>query len=383
MLTSLTSWINGQALATWGSRGVDNRTGLFHERLSLAGEPLPVPYRAMVQARQIYVFAHAATLGLAPGAAEKADRAMNRLRALFATSDGDETSFAFSIDPASGRHHATHRDAYTHAFVLLAVAYLYRATQDPALITLAGDVARFLERRLIDPVAGGVLDALPEPDGGAKRQNPQMHLLEAYLALEDAMPGHGYLERAPDLVTLFRRQLFDQGSGVLLEHFAADWGPHPDPARASVFEPGHHYEWVWLLEQVERLSGEPLAREREQLWTAARQAGHAADGLIFDEVDASRAVISPSARLWPHTEAIKAATTMHRAGDPGARAFADAMAAALLDTFLRGPFEGGWIDHVGQDRTPRVSYVPASSLYHLFLAGAEGHAAFGGDTTTR
>lgn len=383
MLTSLTRWINDQALATWGSRGFDSLRGLFHERLSFHGEPLPVPYRAMVQARQIYVFSHAATLGLAAGA-EKADRAMRQLRALFATSSAGETSFAFSIDPESGRQQSAVRDSYTHAFVLLAIAFLYRATGDKGLVTLANEVTSFVERRMIDPVSGGVVDALPELDGRTKRQNPQMHLLEAYIALEDAMPGRGYLERALKLVTLFRDRMFDRRSGVLLEHFAADWGPHPDHTRAALFEPGHHYEWIWLLEQVERRSGEVLSHERKQLWTAARRAGHAADDLIFDEVHADLSVVSTSARLWPHTEAIKAATTMHRAGDPGAPAFADAMATALLDTFLCGPFEGGWIDHVAQDRTPRVSYVPASSLYHLFLAGAEGHAAFtsGGPAAT-
>jgi mannose/cellobiose epimerase-like protein (N-acyl-D-glucosamine 2-epimerase family) len=42
---------------------------------------------------------------------------------------------------------------------------------------------------------GGVFDAHPVA-AREKRQNPLMHLLEAYLALERAAPGCGYLEDA-------------------------------------------------------------------------------------------------------------------------------------------------------------------------------------------
>ncbi len=374
MLARFTSWIADTALPLWRERGVDARLGLFHERLSFGGAPLPVPYRAMVQARQIYVFSHAAALGLA-NAADQAERAMAELVRRYADHTDEGTSLAFSIDPASGDVVSAVRDSYTHAFVLLAAAFLHRVTGDPALVALADDVTRFIENRMTAP-EGGVVDALPSAAGAAKRQNPQMHLLEAYLALEETVPGRGYLERGLALVALFRQRLFDRRSGVLLEHFAADWRAHPDPGLAAIFEPGHHYEWVWLLEQVERLSGGDLAEERMLLWKAAQQDGHAADGLIYDEVGTDHIVVKRSHRLWPHTEAIKAAATRHRTDDVDARGFGDRMAGALIDRFLDRPFAGGWIDQFEPDGTPKVDYVPASSLYHLFLAGAEAAAAF-------
>lgn len=376
MLSSLITRLDERAFVAWDAYGFDADRDLFHERLAFDGSPLAVPYRAMVQARQIYVFSHAALLGLAPDGAEKAARAMRQLVRSFATSSADETSFAFSIDPRTGDQRSTVRDSYTHAFVLLATAFLYRATYDPSLVSLAEEVARFIDRRLMDPVAGGVIDALPQPVGAGKRQNPQMHLLEAYLALEEAMPGHGYLEKALPLVKLFTDRMFGREAGVLLEYFAPDWGPHPDAARARIFEPGHHYEWVWLLAETERLAGLDLSAERAALWRSAQDHGHAANGLIYDEVTADRQVASASHRLWPLTEAIKAATVEHRRGNPDARAFADDMAGLLMKHFLSAPFEGGWIDHLNADLTPRVDYVPASSLYHLFLAAAEARKAF-------
>ena len=376
MLSAFHRWIDSEALETWRTRGFDPARDLFHERLGMDGLPLAVPYRAMVQARQIYVFSHAALLQASGDGAEKADRAMRRLRRDFAITSAGETSFHFSIDASSGAACSTVRDSYTHAFVLFATAFLYRVTGDPSLVGLADEVSRFVDRRLADPLNGGVVDALPGPDGAAKRQNPQMHLLEAYIALEEAMPGRGYLDRALALVQLFKTRLFDPQSEVLREHFAADWSAPADAARTDVFEPGHHYEWVWLLERMETLSGGNLAAERKALWRTAQADGHAPGGLIYDELGIDRRIVSPAHRLWPLTEAIKAAGTAHRGGDPTARDFAERMAALLLKHYLRKPFDGGWADHLEPDLSPRVSYVPASSLYHLFLASAEARKTF-------
>ena len=373
MLESYCRWVFDEALPTWQRIGFDPADAMFHERLGQDEQPLSVPHRAMVQARQIYVFSHAAVLGLAPGAVDLAASAMTSLVTRFGREGDDGLSFVYSIDRASGAVVSETRDSYTHAFILLACAFLYRATGDAALLTLADEVTRFIDHRLIDPVAAGVIDTLPSASPTEpKRQNPQMHLLEGYIALEQAAPGRGYLDRAMGLVTLFQDKMFDRDRGVLVEHYAADWSAHGDLAKGSFFEPGHHYEWVWLLEQAQRLSGRDLAAERSALFASASRFGHAPARHIFDEVEATGTVRTGSHRLWPHTEAIKAAATMRRAGDPTARALADAMSGVLLDTFVGRPFAGGWTDHVDAAFKPRVDYVPASSLYHLFLAAAEG-----------
>jgi mannose-6-phosphate isomerase len=158
---------------------------------------------------------------------------------------------------------------------------------------------------------------------------------------------------------------------VLLEYFAEDWSPHADPAKADVFEPGHHFEWVWLLDEYERLSGDDLRPWRDRLYAVARDHGVAKDGLVYDELGADMSVRKSSHRVWPHTEAIKAAAARHAAGDAAALPFARAAARGLLDHFLDRPFAGGWVDHVDEAHAPLVDYVPASSLYHLFFAAAE------------
>jgi len=367
---SFVNWNREQALPVWATQGFDTGRDRFVERLDQSGKPLPVPHRAMVQARQIYVYAHAAELGWFPDGAALAEAAMASLRRDFCDDAADVASVALSIDPHSGQQVSTTRDSYTHAFVLFAIAHLYRLSGDLASMGLAGRIAAFIERDMVDPVHGGVVDALPAA-GAAKRQNPQMHLLEAYLALEEAAPGQGWLERADTLVALFHRHLAKADRGVLLEHFQHDWSPHEDPAKGNVFEPGHHYEWAWLLDRHGRLSGQDHGAWRAALHRVAAGHGHAPGGLIYDEVGAGGTVAKPSHRLWPHTEAIKAAAVRHRDGEAGALEEAQWMAALLHAHFLDTPFVGGWTDQIAPAGAPLVDYVPASSLYHLFLAATE------------
>ncbi|WP_294389614.1 AGE family epimerase/isomerase [uncultured Sphingomonas sp.] len=353
-------WIRDEALPLWADAGFDAGAGRFRERLDGAGRPEAVPHRSMVQARQIYVFAHAAQLGWFDGAA-LAETATASLIRDFCREEGDQASFAFSIHP-DGRIASDVRDAYAHAFALFALAWVYRLNGDPGLLTLADKVIRFVDAQLTDPRHGGLFDALPVATRD-KRQNPHMHLLEAYLFLEQAAPGRGYLERAGALVRLFAdRMLRDT---VLPEYFAQDWSPLADTARSGIWEPGHHFEWVWLLDRYGRLSGETVEPWIGALDASAHAFGLTPDGLIVDEVDADGTVAKASHRIWPHTEAIKAAMARN---DP---AFAGRMAGVLMAHFLDRPFAGGWIDQIGPDRAPLVDYVPASSLYHLFLAAAE------------
>lgn len=361
MLADYLDWITGSVLPFWAARGFDRQAGRFHERLDWTGQPMAVPHRAMVQARQVFVFAHAAAHGWAEDGADMAERAIAALLRDFARDEGDETSFAFAIDPASGTVCAGQRDAYAHAFILFALAALHRLNGDPKLLDTADRVIRFVERRLTDPQHGGLFDALPAPH--EKRQNPHMHLLEAYLLLARTAPGRGHEERAAALVSMFRRHFLQDG--VLIEYFRPDWS-----VARPLWEPGHHFEWVWLLDEYAALTGERLQPEMDALYRTAVQQGVAADGLAIDALAPDGTVLAASHRVWPHSEAIKAAATR------GDQAFAEGMAAGLMRHFLDRPFAGGWIDHVSAEGAPLVDYVPASTLYHLVLAAGVAAKCF-------
>ena len=369
-LPAFVDWIVERALPVWAEKGLDAEAGRFRERLDGSGQAIAIPHRSMVQARQIYVYAHAAELGWFSDGGAMADRAMAMLLRDFCEEGSESAAFAFSIDPGGGGIVSSVGDAYAHAFVLFSLAALYRVTGAARLLEVADKTIRYLDDALTDPVNGGLFDAAPVTVR-EKRQNPHMHLLEAYLFLEHAAPGRGYAERAGALVRLFRERLLRRPPGVLLEYFAEDWSPHPDAARRGLWEPGHHFEWVWLLTRYTELTGDDAGDLAVELHDVASRHGIAPDGMIHDELGLDMVVTKPSHRVWPHSEAIKAAVVRHDAGDTRALPLANAMAGALLDTFLDRPFAGGWIDHVALDGTPLVDYAPASTLYHLFLAAAE------------
>src|SRR5690606_23146238 len=102
------------------------------------------------------------------------------------------------LDPAE--------DAYDHAFVLLALAHAHAAGHDRAM-QLGREALGFLDTYLADPRSGGFLE---EGGGrGLRRSNPHMHLLEAFLAWHELTGDPHYLERAADIVSLFRERFFD------------------------------------------------------------------------------------------------------------------------------------------------------------------------------
>ena len=373
-LQAFHEWIVASALPAWSTLGFDASAGRFRERLDERGAPIDVPHRAMVQARQIYVYSHAYLLGWHDRGAELAERAMTSLRRDCSHESAGEASFAFSIDGRGGLVSDT-RDAYTHAFVLFAIAWLHRVTGDATLLTLAERTDAFVRAHLFDARHGGLFDAHPTTTR-TKRQNPLMHLLEAYLALERAAPGRGWLTRAASVIGLFLTRLFDRRRGILLEHFAEDWSAHPDSTLADVVEPGHHFEWVWLLHEYEQLSGTQLVAWRKPLYEFAVLHGVSENGLVRDELGSDGSVRTSSHRVWPLTEAMKAAGVRRADGDAAADALASGMAGVLLDRFLDRPFAGGWTDHISTTGAPLVDYVPASSLYHLMFAASDASARF-------
>ena len=364
------SWLRDISLPFWASQGFDRSKGQFHERLDWFGRPISdAPHRLMLQARQIFVCAYGARLGWLSDGGDVAVTAMDYVLRRHSGRSIANEGFAFSVD-RNGEVIDARRDAYGHAFVLFALAALFRLTGDRRWLATADETAVFIERRLTDHGHGGVWNSSPISDR-KKKQNPQMHLLEAYLALEEASPGRGYQERAQALTDLFRVRMYRSSSSILPEDFEETWDDHVDAAKRDVFEPGHHFEWVWLLRESERLTGQRHDAWIKGLGRIARASGHGPDGFIYDWVRIDRSPAAVSTRLWPHTEAIKAAAVEWRSGDRRELSRCEAMIDALMRRFLARPFDAGWIDHFDAAGRPLVDYVPASSLYHIVMAAGE------------
>jgi mannose/cellobiose epimerase-like protein (N-acyl-D-glucosamine 2-epimerase family) len=369
-LTDYTNLVGEVILPFWSAEGFATGQKMFCERLDFAGRPIhDVPHRAMVQARQIFVFSHAALVGVFPAGAEPAMRALDGLLDRFCDGGDLRDGVSFSVS-SSGRVISATRDSYTHAFVLFALAAAYRLTGEAWLRRAIDQTVSFVDRRLIDEQHFGLHDRHPDPSG-LKSQNPLMHLLEAYLALHEALPDGPFLDRAGTIVAHFRAKLFQDEPGILLEHYDADWSTLPNEPAGRFFEPGHQFEWVWLLQWYSALSGTDQSPFADRLWQAAGHHGMTGDGLCFDEVGLDLRPRKLSHRLWPHAEGAKAAAIRHASGDARAADVAAAMVGVLTETFLNRPFPAGWIDRVDPDGRALLDYVPASSLYHLYSAFSE------------
>lgn len=354
-------WLCRDALPLWRGAGFDARRGSFVERLSLDAAPEPdVPRRLMVQARQIHAYATAARRGWDRDGAALALRAADTMVAQYAAGDD---GWVFSCD-AEGRVVDARRDLYAHAFVLLALASLIRLDGQARHIRLAQGTLAFLDRAMAHP-AGGYAEAWPTP-ALPRRQNPHMHLLEALLALHDTGRCGDMTPRIAALTDLFDRR-FLSARGLLCEYFAPDWTPlNPDAS----FEPGHHYEWLWLLSCCPGLAPRP-STARTDLMLAQALRGTDAQGAVWASVD--RNGPARDRRLWAAMEAAKAMTL------PQGRAARPAGLAATLTSawqgFIAPATPGGWIDRIDADGTGLVDHMPASSLYHIvtaldFIAGA-------------
>ena len=367
------AWLATSALPLWADVGRDREGGGFVERLTLAGEPDPaVDKRVRVQARQVYVYSHARLLGLMQDgeqiAAEGYDFIMRH-----ACPDGIERGFVHLL-ARDGTVRDARRDTYDHAFLLFAFSWFYRATGREDVRAAVCTLGDFIWTALRHPGGEGfVIDDRSLAEGGsdALHQNPHMHLFEAVLAAHEATGEQRFLDRAHELFGLFRNRMFDHDHGVLREFRDRDWRPVAGEA-GRIIEPGHQCEWVWLLKRYADRIGEPIAPEAYRLHDFALRHGRTAGGvLLCDELWIDGTVKKASARCWPQTEALKAEIALAEARGQPLLPRADAIVDALFAYYLGRPLAGAWIDHVDADGRPMVEAIPASTLYHVFLAFSE------------
>lgn len=364
----LDAWIAGILLPAWTTRALEPGRPGFVEILGPDGAAAARTTKTtLVTARLIYVFSHGYVLTGAPEALAAARHGVDFLLAHCLRPDG---GCVYAVEP-DGRVVDGRADLYDLAFVIFALAWFHRAGGDPEALRHAEATMRFIETRLAH-AAGG----FAEDDAGAlpRRQNPHMHLLEACHAMAEASGEARWLDRAQNLVDLMRARLFDGDTGSLGEFFAEDWSPLQG-AKGRLREPGHHFEWVWLLHHHARLTGRPDPGEAERLYAFALAHGleALADGspMALDEVDRDGAPVARTKLLWPQTEAIKAfAARLECLGD--------ADAGARLETHLAGLFRhhvdpgtAMWVNQLDPSGAPVLADLPVRVLYHLLLALAE------------
>ena len=151
------------------------------------------------------------------------------------------------------------------------------------------------------------------------------------------------------------------------ELFSDDWSPAPG-VDGRIAEPGHHYEWAFLLDRWARLTQRPRPHAATRLIAFADGSGiDPHRGVAINAVLTDGSVHDPTARLWAQAERARVYLADRRPGDD-ARLTA---AVAGLRRFLTTPSDGLWFDQLTADDRFVVEPARATSLYHIVGAVAE------------
>ncbi len=109
-------------------------------------------------------------------------------------------------------------------------------------------------------------------DNHIRRQNPHMHLFEAFLALREASGRQRFHDAAHEIATLARDKFIDPSTGALLEYFTDELNPAVG-VEGRIVEPGHCFEWAWLFERLAATGWQEGTRVSDRLTEFARSAG--------------------------------------------------------------------------------------------------------------
>ena len=367
---ALTRWLFDAALPLWWELGADRVRGGFHEAISLDGRPLRRPHRARVIARQAFSYGEAGRLGWRGPWREAQRHALEYFRKHFVTADAT----VVSVVGLDGGVSDPRFDLYNQAFALLAYASGHRTFgQAAGWREQAVALRTTLEQSYAHPLGGFVED---RAGSVLQRSNPHMHVLEAALAWIAVDDDPAWRRMADAIATLCLEKFIDPASGALGEFFAADWTPAPG-VEGRICEPGHHYEWAFLLDRWARLTGrtEPGAAARLIAFADSRGLDPRR-GVAVNAVLADGGVHDPVARLWAQAERIRAYLAQ-RCSD-------EDVAAAIkgLRRFLATPTQGVWFDQLGADDAFIPEPARATSLYHIVGAVAELSRVLPPDVTT-
>jgi mannose-6-phosphate isomerase len=330
------------------------------------------PASSLTQARIVYTLAHLHMVTATPGLMEAARRVYRYMVENLCDADG---GFRQNAGPEGGL-----RRSYDQSFALLALATLHRA--DPALVH-ASD---------IDACWGFIMARLTEPDGslrendraldadGLRAQNPHMHMLEAVLQCYEMTGATVWLDRAKVFVDLADKYFIDQSTGSVREFVGPDLMPLDSDA-GQRREPGHQYEWAWLLRRYAAFQGDARAvlmavRLQEFAERHSFSDSGPLQGALYDATDAAGNVVEPTHLLWPLTEAGKLyASIVRENGDTAAAAKARQMEQIIFGRYFSDGPHPGWVNQFDAAGHVVADVALSRLLYHVAIFVTEGMSA--------
>ncbi len=357
-------------LPKWHGAFIDPETGGFYERLGPDFKPrLMGARRLLSQCRQLSIYCHAAHEhpGIVPR--KILSRAFDFIVSAYHMPDTG--GWRYSLDD-EGRPLDETSDLYTLAFVIFGCSHYFSVTQDPRARDIAIKTLSFINLYFRIKGLPGLVEALDrnlDVVPRMRRQNPHMHLLEACLFAYDTWGNSDFRAMADEMVTLFYVHFYLRDQNALVEFFASDLTP--DPETGHRVEPGHYFEWVWLLKKHAQVHNDPSRHDmacRALLEWANRYGWDEEKGGIYDVLDPSGRILVDTKRIWPFTESLKANVLMLSTMQDK-KAFLKARAVRMIHVFRARYMQerGFWVEWLHCDLSPATDYMPATTPYHVYF----------------
>jgi len=358
----LNHWLINHAYPLWVTQGVDARNGGFVELLDQQGQSLNKPRRARVQPRQIYSFAMAQQFEWQRNARDIVKRGVQYFVAHYQREDG----LFRTLCDTEGKTLDDRAFLYDQSFALLALASAATALDavsdlESQALTLRDAIQQYLRTK-----ERGFISSDFHSD--IRESNPHMHLLEACLAWQRISHDAGWAALVEEIADLAMSR-FIQPNGALKEFFTDDWQPAPGIS-GRIVEPGHQFEWAWLLLQCDGSDAQHRQAAALKLIDIGETHG-VRNGVAINALLDDFSIHDANARLWCQTERLKAGVLAGQITGEGK--YFD-MASNAVDGLLRyfnTPVKGLWLDVQQTDGTLIDAPSPASSFYHIIAAIAQ------------
>jgi len=360
----LVRWLIDDAYPVWASAGFDPVHRTFNERLLPSGAVPDEPRRARVQARQVYAYSRAGSLGWRGEARPLVEAGLGFFLRHYLREDG----LFRTLCESAGKVRDDRAVLYDQAFALLALASAQEVL-GPAPPLIERGVQ--LRQRLMAQMhrAGGGFDS-GIPDRLPLLSNPHMHLFEAALAWKAISTDPGWTALADEICGIALQHFIDPRSGALAEIYDGNWQVMPESTPGQAIEPGHQFEWAWLLLCQDATPGSSSRNAAVRLFDIGENHG-VKGGIAINALGAGLRVKDPAARLWPQTERLKAAARLGALSGEE-RYWSSALGAAQgLWRFLDHGARGLWFDKIDGQGKFVAEPAPASSFYHIICAIAE------------
>jgi len=332
----------------WQGPGWNADMALPYEALDAEHQPLPPQrYRAMACARQLYLFS--SLIGQVPGAEARAAVLFRSLQQHF--HDAEHGGWFYSIDP-QGAPLDPRKDLYTHAFILFACAHYWDKVREPLVESVLNAALEVIAQSFAtgDGLYEASLDRGWSSLDSGPLQNPLMHLAEAFLATLSVREDAAVQRALVDLCTAMQKRFIDPQQCVLMEK--------PLGAVDNWFEPGHQFEWYFLLESSPLLRGSALHVSLDHAFTLTEQRGvDPQTGAVVAMLDLEGSAKDATQRIWAQAEYLRALTLR-----PDSEASVQRQLQALQQHFLHA---GGWYECRDEKGDVSRKDMPSTTPYHL------------------